>query len=154
MRLSKYFHEADKHIELIEEALNFLQEKLPIDRYSMLTNTEKFALNALVFRFSKLQDLLESKIFRRYLEFSGYDTSEKSFYDILKEIEKEGIIDIDSWDELRKYRNQIAHEYPEAEEEAIENITLFIEKSAQLIEVTRKLQERYHEIERQRARDN
>ena len=154
MRLTKYFQEANKHIELINEALEYLQGRLPIDHYQTLTNTEKFALNALIFRFSKLQDLLGSKIFRHYLEFSGYDTTEKSFYDILKEIEKEGIVDIDTWDELRQYRNQIAHEYPEEEDEVIEKIDLFIEKSKLLIDITRRLQEGYDEIKRQRAQNH
>ena len=154
MRLTTYFKEANKHIELIEEALAFLRDKLPVDHYESLSNVEKFALNALIFRFSKLQDLIGSKIFRHYLEFSGYDTNEKNFYDILKEIEKEGIVDIDRWDELRKYRNQIAHEYPEAEEETIETINLFVEKSESLIAIARRIEENYREIERKRARND
>ena len=150
MRLKKYFSEAKKHIELINEALEVLKDKLPIKNYKELDSLEKFALNALIFRFSKLQDLLGSKIFRNYLEFSGYDTSEKSFFDILKEIEKEGIVDIDSWDELRKFRNQIAHEYPEAEDEVIESINLFVQKSKELIDISQRLEEKYLEIKQRR----
>ena len=151
MRLKKYFSEAKKHIELINEALEVLKDKLPIKNYKELDSLEKFALNALIFRFSKLQDLLGSKIFRAYLEFSGYDTSEKSFFDILKEIEKEGIVDIDSWDELRKFRNQIAHEYPEAEDEVIESINLFVQKSKELIAINQRLEEKYLEIKQRRS---
>ena len=84
------------------------------------------------------------------MEFGGYDTTEKNFFDILKEIEKEGIIDIDSWDELRKFRNQIAHEYPEEEDEVIESINLFTKKSEKLISMAKKLEKKYLEIERRR----
>jgi len=154
MRLPKYFAEIDAHIELINEALEVLQNRLPIENYNDLTNLEKFALNTLIFRFSKLQDLLGSKVFRSYLEFSGFETSEKSFFDILKEIEKEGIVDIDTWDELRKLRNQIAHEYPEEEDEAIESINLFIERSQELIDIADRLRERYFAIERARKENH
>lgn len=154
MRLTKYFQESKAHIELINEALEVLKDKLPIKNYKELESLEKFALNALIFRFSKLQDLIGSKIFRAYLEFSGFDTSDKSFFDILKEIEKEGIVDIDSWDELRKFRNQIAHEYPQQEDEVIESINLFIQKSKELIAISQKLEEKYLEIKRQRDRNN
>ncbi len=154
MRLPKYFAEIDAHIELINEALEVLQNRLPIENYNDLTNLEKFALNTLIFRFSKLQDLLGSKMFRSYLEYSGFETSEKSFFDILKEIEKEGIVDIDTWDELRKLRNQIAHEYPEEEDEAIESINLFIERSQELIDIADRLRERYFAIERARKENH
>ena len=154
MRLPKYFTEIDAHIELINEALKALQNRLPIENYNDLTNLEKFALNTLIFRFSKLQDLLGSKVFRSYLEYSGFETSERSFFDILKEIEKEGIVDIDTWDELRKLRNQIAHEYPEEEDEAIEKINLFIQRSQELIKIAQKLREHYLAIERARKNDH
>ncbi|SFV50714.1 hypothetical protein MNB_SM-7-1154 [hydrothermal vent metagenome] len=61
-RLELYFQEALKHIELIEEAKEVVD--LPIKEYETLSNLQKFAINALVFRFSKLQDLLGTKIFR------------------------------------------------------------------------------------------
>ena len=50
----------------------------------------------------------------------GFITEGKNFLKILKEIEKEGIIDIDTWSEFRKVRNLIAHDYPEEWEEKIE----------------------------------
>ena len=153
-RLPKYFAKIDAHIALIDEALEVLQEKLPINDYKNLSSLEKFALNTLIFRFSKLQDLLGSKVFRSYLEYSGFETSEKSFFELLKEIEKEGIVDIDTWDELRKLRNQIAHEYLEEEDEAIEKINLFIQRSQELINIANRLREHYLAIERARKEDH
>jgi hypothetical protein len=143
-RLDLYFAEAQKHIELMEDAINVIN--LPIENYEKLPNLEKFAINALVFRFSKLQDLIGSKVFRTFLEFNKFDTQDKSFLELLKEIEKEGIIDIDSWDEFRKLRNSIAHEYPGEEDETVEALELLIKKTPLLIEVTSELRDRYHEI--------
>jgi len=149
-RLTNYFKEAKKHIDLITESLDVLEPKIPIDNYETLTQLERFALNALIFRFSKLQDLIGVKIFRNYLDFSGFDITQKSFFDILREIEKEGIIDIDSWSELRELRNKIAHEYPEEIDEMIQSINLFIKKSSLLVEISQRLEQRYHEVKRKR----
>jgi hypothetical protein len=99
-----------------------------------------------VFRFSKLQDLIGSKVFRTFLEFNKFDTQDKSFLELLKEIEKEGIIDIDSWDEFRKLRNSIAHEYPGEEDETVEALELLIKRTPLLIAITSELRGRYHEI--------
>ena len=152
-RLVAYFIEAQKHIALIDESLEVLEQKIPIKEYEALNQLERFALNALIFRFSKLQDLIGVKIFRTYLDFSGFEIREKSFFDILREIEKENIIDIDSWSELRELRNKIAHEYPE-EIEIVENINLFIEKSSELVVVSNRLEKKFNEIKKARDRDN
>lgn len=143
-RLESYFAEAQKHIQLIQDAREVIT--LPIVDYEKLSKMEKFAINTLIFRFSKLQDLIGSKIFRAFLEFNKFDTEEKSFLVILKEVEKEGIVDIDTWDEFRKIRNHVAHEYPGDEEEALESIELLIEKSSILIDVALKLRDRFYEI--------
>ena len=43
----------------------------------------------LAFRFSKLQSLIGEKIFREYLNCNLFETEGKSFFEILREIEKE-----------------------------------------------------------------
>ncbi len=80
------------------------------------------------------------------MEFNKFDIEGKSFLHLLWEIEKEGIVDIDTWDELRILRNNIAHEYPREEKEALEATKLLIEKSSILIAITKTLQERFYEI--------
>jgi len=151
-RLNTYFEEANKHIELILEVLSELTT--PIKNYENLSKLEKFAINALIFRFSKLQDLVGAKIFRNYLEFNGFNTANITFFDILKEIEKEGIIDIDSWMELRELRNKIAHDYPQDLEDMLDSINLFIIKSKELIDISNKLEQKYNEVRRKRGSNN
>ncbi len=153
-RLVDYFDEAQKHIALISESLEVLEPKIPIEEYESVNQLERFALNALIFRFSKLQDLIGVKIFRTYLDFSGFETAEKSFFDLLREIEKEGIVDIDSWSELRELRNKIAHEYPEEIDEMVESINLFIAKSGELVVISNRLEKKFNEIKKARSRDN
>jgi len=143
-RLDTYFYEANKHIEHIIEAKDELN--LPITSYEELSKLEKFALNTMIFRFSKLQDLLGVKIFREYLEFSGINVSEFGFFDILKLLEKEKICNIDTWNELRKLRNDIAHDYPHELDEMLEKINLFIKSSDKLVSISKNLKRRYDAI--------
>ena len=148
-RLENYFYEANRHIEHIIEAKDELNT--PISSYENLSKLEKFALNTLIFRFSKLQDLLGVKIFREYLNFSGMNVAELSFFDILKLIEKEKICNIDEWNELRKIRNDIAHDYPQELDEMLEKVNLFIKKSDELVNIAKNIESKYNEIKQRRG---
>jgi len=121
-RLKNYLKEAKIHIERLNEVLKEIKKIYPLDveKFKQLTIEQKNMLDTLAFRFSKLQDLVGTKIFREFLDEVGFITEGKNFLKILKEIEKEGIIDIDTWSEFRKVRNLIAHDYPEEWEEKIE----------------------------------
>ncbi len=81
------------------------------------------------------------------MEFS---TSGLNFFDILKEIEKEGIVDIDTWSELRDIRNDIAYDYPGEFDEMIEKINLLVDKSDELLTLLDKLEAKYNEVKTQR----
>ncbi len=150
-RLQNYIDEGHRHTELLLETLDVVKNIEPSADYQTLPNLEKFALNTLIFRFSKLQDLLGTKLFRTYLDFAGFEVNEKNFFEILKAIEKEDIVDIDTWDEFRKLRNNIAHDYPQEEEEIAENIQLIIQKTHTLITVFKKLEEHCDAIVEQRG---
>ena len=147
-RLQTYLQEAKRHKEHIIEARTTLH--LPIENYETLPKLEKFALNTLIFRFSKLQDLIGAKLFRVYLAYSEFPVSEMGFFDILKAVEKEGIVDIDTWSYLRELRNDIAHDYPEEMHEMLEKVNLFIQQSDTLIAILDRLEQKYHETQQQR----
>jgi len=107
-RIKTYLEEADIHINRIKKVLNsipypFEEEYLDDDMLDKL--------DVLAFRFSKLQSLVGEKLFREYLKLF-YDVEGKSFLELLKLLEKEGVIDIDTWGEFRKVRNFISHDYP------------------------------------------
>ncbi len=141
-RLKNYLREAKIHIERLNEVLKEIKKIYPLDieKFDQLTMEQKNMLDTLAFRFSKLQDLVGTKIFREFLDEVGFITEGKSFLEILKEIEKEGIIDIDSWSEFRKVRNLIAHDYPEEWEEKVEAINYLVDKTHTLIEVVEKIE--------------
>ena len=154
-RLINYFNEAKKHIAKIESAKKALDEVMPLDKKSFyeLCENKQDKLDVLLFRFSKLQDLLGRKIFRAILEYSGFDT-DVSFVKILSELEKESLLEVDRWVGLRDARNAIAHEYPDEEEYIIEEINFIYKEVGYLIEVSQKLQEYFYEIDKTRDRNH
>ena len=129
-------------MERLEDVLERLRSLYPIslEKFQKLSSAEKDMLDTLAFRFSKLQDLIGSKIFREFLKEVGFVTEGKTFLELLEEVEKEGIIDIDSWSEFRKVRNLIAHDYPDDLEEKVEAINYLIEKTPELMEVVRRIE--------------
>ncbi len=141
-RLKTYLYEANIHIGRLENVLSRLKTIYPLDtlKFKNLSVEELDMLDTLAFRFSKLQDLIGSRIFREYLKEMNYVVEGITFIDILKEIEREGIIDIDTWSEFRKVRNYIAHDYPDELEEKIEAINYLIENTKVLIDVVRKIE--------------
>ena len=100
----------------------------------------------MAFRFSKLQDLLGSKIFREYLSVLQYPIEDKNFLELLKELDKEQIIDIDIWSEFRAVRNSISHDYPFEAEEKHEAINYLIKNVHYLIAITQKIRTSFETI--------
>lgn len=147
-RLINYFNEAKKHIDKIESVKELLDKKIPLSMESFyeLSERELDKLDVLVFRFSKLQDLLGQKIFRYILEYSGFDTN-ISFVKILSELEREGLLEIDRWRALRDARNAIAHEYPNEEDIMIDEINFIYQEVWYLVELTKRVEEYFYEID-------
>jgi len=141
-RLLIHLKEADIHIKRIEEILIDLKELYPIDydTLEILNINQKDKLDVLAFRFSKLQDLLGTKIFREYLDILNYPTQDKNFLELLKELQKESILDIDKWAEFRGVRNAIAHDYPYNDNEKIEAINYLIVNVNYLMEIKNQIE--------------
>ncbi|WP_035587192.1 hypothetical protein [Hippea jasoniae] len=143
-RMAKYLAEAHLHMERLMDVLERIKIFYPlnVDKFDKLTSIQKDMLDALAFRFMKLQDLLGSKIFREYLIEMGFVAEDKTFFDILKEVENENIVDIDTWSEFRKVRNILAHDYPDNMEEKLEAINYLIENSPILLKVVDKIEDK------------
>ena len=86
-------------------------------------------VNSFLFSYSKIQDKIGAKLFRKVLyELKEIDDENMPMKDILNILEKLSILEKASdWDRLREIRNSLAHEYPFDIEERIENIHLALE---------------------------
>ena len=85
-------------------------------------------LDSLSYRFLKIQSIIGEKLFKEVLEEIGISTLNKSFVEILSEIEREGIVDIEEWKGLRVIRNSLSHDYSEEIAEITEAINEILEK--------------------------
>ncbi|MEI7831236.1 MAG: hypothetical protein WCI31_15770 [Prolixibacteraceae bacterium] len=108
------------------------------DNYYLMDEETIGFLDQYIFRFSKLQDSMGSRLFPLTLEALAEPVADMAFIDMLNRLEKLEILDSAlSWVQLRKVRNEIAHEYPSSLIERIEGINhLFdmLEMLAQIIE--------------------
>ena len=116
--------EGDKHLLRLENAFDALQKQycFPIcmdDFKQIVDSVEHIAYSdQIIYRFSKLQDCMGAKLFKSVLLYEG-ENIDKPFLDILNQLEKMKIIDVDEWFELRDLRNEIAHDYENSDEIAI-----------------------------------
>ena len=86
-------------------------------------------VNSFLFLYSKIQDKVGAKLFRKVLyELKEIDDENMPMKDILNILEKLSILEKASdGDRLMEIRNSLAHEYPFDIEERIENIHLALE---------------------------
>jgi hypothetical protein len=97
---------------------------MPLDakRYQQLSDDEIEHIDQFLFRFPKLQDAMGEKLFMFILEFlKEENTKTKPFIDILNRLEQLGLLENkNDWLELRKIRNNIAHQYEDEPQHAAE----------------------------------
>jgi len=142
-RIKTYLEEADIHINRLKKVLNYIPSPFE-EKY--LDDEMLDKLDVLAFRFSKLHSLVGEKLFREYLGFF-YEIEGKSFLELLKLLEKEGIIDIDTWGEFRKVRNFISHDYPLINREKVEAINFLIENADKMFKIIENIKSRVNEID-------
>jgi len=128
-RLEFYLGLVEKSLNDFKKYKNKISFFLPItfENYEELNENFSDTLDAIAFRFSKIQSILGEKVFKLFLEELGYIVEEKSFLDILNELEKLNIIERKTWIKLREIRNRVSHEYPDEIEEIIENLEKMID---------------------------
>ncbi|WP_297092272.1 hypothetical protein [uncultured Draconibacterium sp.] len=113
------------------ERMLFAEEKLkkhfPLSKatYLQLQPEELSFFDQLIFRFSKLQDSMGSRLFPALLLNLGENVKGIPFIDLLNKLEELEIINsADDWLLLRETRNIVTHEYPFVTEEVIQGLNL------------------------------
>lgn len=130
--LEKRFEKLERHYIALKEYKilidDLLQESNIYEQFTFNTlQPEKRAiLDAYLKRFASIQDFLGAKIFSLLLEIAGINNTKMS--EVLSNIEKENIIDsLENWIELREVRNELEHDYPEALQEALDDLKYCID---------------------------
>ena len=102
-------------------------------------------VNSFLFNFSKLQDKIGAKLFKKALyELKEIDGFSIAMIDVLTRLEKLEIVeDGNAWDNLREIRNILAHEYPLDIDERVENIELALGGYRELKKIYLRLKARF-----------
>ena len=109
---------------------------------SQVTPIELALFDQLIYRFSKLQDSMGSRLFKQLLEALEEDISGLPFIDILYKLEKLNLIsNTKDWIVLRQIRNTVSHECPFFKEVQMEELNLLPEEVVKLAVIWLKLKE-------------
>ena len=101
-----------------------------------LTDSQIRTLDQLVFRFGKLQDAIDTRLFPALLQLLQEWQENEAFLDKLNRAEKLGLLDsVEQWQRLRELRNQITHEYPDNPEAIIIGLRRLVEHVPRLLEL-------------------
>ena len=132
------FETCTLHLKRMEYAKSKVLAFIPLDRdaYYTLDDEAIGSLDQYIFRFSKLLDLMGSRLFPLTLEALAESVTDQPFIDILNGLERLGILDSAfGWVQLRKIRNDISNEYPASLIERIEGINLLFDKLEELKQI-------------------
>lgn len=143
-KLSETLAICELHNQRMMFALENIKKYFPLteENFSQIPQLGMALFDQLVFRFSKLQDSMGTRLFRQILEFLEEDVSGLPFIDILTKMEKLNLIDnANDWISLRQIRNTVSHEYPFIMEVQIEELNLLPDEVVKLSGIWLKLNE-------------
>ncbi|MDP3430373.1 MAG: hypothetical protein Q8R89_08590 [Desulfomicrobium sp.] len=103
------------HADALQDALNDLGDKqFSAADLLALSSNERRLLDQFAYRFTRLQDDMGGRLFPALLGALGEEVTAMSVIDRLNRLEQLGWIPLaDEWLELRRIRNEFAHDYPE-----------------------------------------
>jgi hypothetical protein len=133
---------ADIHVKTLQATLDDLRDKYPFTEGFVINmqTSDLRTLETMNSRFGKLQDLMGTKIIDLYLISESQPIEGLSMLDKIHKLEKFNIIDDeDIWSQLRRVRNNISHEYPDAPELAARQLNHVYRLAPALIAIYQKL---------------
>ena len=96
--------------------------------------------NSFLFYFSKIQDKMGVKLFKKVLyQLGEIDNFAIPFIDILNN--KLNIIKADEWMKIREIRNELSHEYPSEIDESLQTLNLALEVFPQMEQIYKNLKD-------------
>lgn len=143
-KLTETLSICELHHQRMIFAFENIQHYFPLTetKFSQIAPMEMAFFDQLIYRFSKLQDSMGSRLFKQLLEALEEDISGLPFIDILYKMEKLNLLDhAKDWITLRQTRNTISHEYPFFKEVQMEELNLLPNEVQKLATIWIKLKE-------------
>lgn len=134
-KLQKVIDQLKTNFQRLNFAYSSIENVLPLNVTSVneLKDGQISYIDQYIFRFAKIQDLMGEKLFPLILEALGEDTRRMAFIDKLNRLETLGVInDQDEWLKLRKLRNEVSHEYPVIDNEAVSALNSLFENKKRI----------------------
>ena len=122
-RVREILHEISVHTRRIETASVSCNALFPLtgDRYVGLSDDEIAHVDQLLYRFTKLQDAIGAKLFPAVVGLLRDDAAAMTVIDKVQVLEQAGVVpDADGWMRLREIRNQLAHDYEDDPQYAVD----------------------------------
>lgn len=141
-RVSKLIFECEQHKSRIEYASGQMHAYMPlsIESFRKLSNAEIQQIDQYTFRFSKLQDTMGEGLFSAVLSALEESYKNRPFIDILNRLEQlELLQDKNTWLELRKIRNELAHDYESDLASLVESINSVFAHKETLLKAYQKI---------------
>jgi len=118
------------------KSLSRIESFLPITlaKLEKMEEAEAEQIELFIGRFSKLQDLLGTQIFRAVVMLDKEKA--KTMRDVINKMEQKYVIkSVDEWDIIRDVRNKVTHEYVPEGKEAVEIINDIVSVAYKLLGV-------------------
>ncbi len=141
--LKDIISKAELHMKRAESAKNEIKEWKVLTISCFEDSVKVKTIDSFIYRFIKLQDLVEQKLFKAYLDDVGDYRDDMSFLDILDRLEKLKVIkSADQWMDYRKLRNELTHEYPDNESEILEGIKIAMDAFDETVKIIWQMKNR------------
>lgn len=136
-KLIHILYECNRHKAMLEFAYKNVEKNLPLtaERFLTLPADDIAPIDQFLYRFAKLQDSMGEKLFGTLLVLMGEDFSAKPFIDLLNRLEKLGLLYKDEWMDLRRIRNEVAHEYSFNTQALVDSLNDILQAKAKLIAI-------------------
>lgn len=136
--------ENDTHIRRLERANQLLDAFFPltVNTFQALTEEQIEHIDQFVYRFTKLQDSMGTRLLPAVYAWLETDSRPVPFLDILNRLEQLGLIeDARKWQFFRNLRNNLAHDYPESVQQTVETLNLLHQRLQDLLSMYSRIRE-------------
>ncbi len=125
------------HRQALAEALDDLQQRpLGIAQLQNLSKADRRLLDQFAYRYTRLQDDMGIKLMPAILRILQEDVARMSMLDRLNRLEQLGWLpSAEEWADLRRVRNEFAHDYPDTVAERFERLQLARAAAQRLLEI-------------------
>ncbi len=134
--------ELDIHFARIDNIIPEINSHLPF-KTDDFDNVEKIkTIDAFIYRFSKIQDVMGEKFFPAALKELQEYKDNMSLIDVLNKLEKLRLLDTNYWIDCRKLRNNLVHEYPDNYDNVAQAINIAVKTYGNIKKIYKKIGEK------------